>query len=442
MKNISLLVPAVISILCFMVFLRCGSGEQHSDKIKKDIIKIQTEIEELRGLKFKHAVKIEHQSLEDFGKYLDRMLEQQIPERLVTNYGKIVKKLGLYRGPEIDDFRAMAKMVMQSQAAAYYDPGTETFFVVMTDLSEPMLNTVYSHELYHGLQDQHYDLEEFVLSQAPNKLNDDELLARQAVVEGEATYIMTLWNMKNLLGAIPDPSILQAAISMQSQLDVATMLEMLKGGTMPQLQQGGMGAAIKAMDNIPPFLLEMLIGAYLKGMGFIFEIQKQGWDEVENLYSKPPVSSEQILHPEKWFSNELPRKFTWPSFNYEKLLADWALLETNTIGELQWRIIFAEHQMPDIGKSAAAGWNGDTFAVLEHQVNKELLLLIFSSWDSVSEAKEFYLAYQLLLKMKYPEEKENVKVEIIDTNVLIIEGGNDDMLNNLHSLLQKIKITE
>ena len=86
----------------------------------------------------------------------------------------------------------MTKAVMQSQVAAYYDPESDAFYVVTQDLSEQMLGGLYAHELYHGLQDQHYNLDEYILSQTGGKLNDDELLARQAVVEGEATYIMTL----------------------------------------------------------------------------------------------------------------------------------------------------------------------------------------------------------------------------------------------------------
>ncbi|MFQ5770766.1 MAG: hypothetical protein ACE5HX_09530 [bacterium] len=442
MTKIKFVFSILILTLIFAFLPKCEYAQephQRSQNIQSTINTIQEELEVIRGKKFKHHVKIKKQSLADFGKYLDRMLERQIPQRLVKDYGKIVKKLGLYRGPEIEDYRTMAKMVMQSQAAAYYDPASETFYLVMPNLPEQMLNSVYAHELYHGFQDQHFNLEAYVLSKVQNKLNDDELIARQAVVEGEATYMMTLWTMKSLLGSIPGPNILQMSINMQTQMDGAKILEMLKGSAIPQIYQGDMAKAIQTMDKIPPFLLETMIGAYLKGQGFIFEIQKKGWDKVQSLYAQPPVSSEQILHPEKWLLKEKPFKFEWPSFENNKLFSGWKLLEANTIGELQWHMIFAEHQMVKRGKSAAAGWNGDIFAVLENQTNKDLLLLICSTWDTVSDAKEFYLAYQQLLNVKYPNKSEPVKVELNNKDVFIIEGDKENRLNNLLVFMKNIK---
>ncbi|MFQ5864181.1 MAG: hypothetical protein ACE5IW_03020 [bacterium] len=407
--------------------------------LQRKVDEIGKEIVEIRGLKFKRPVQVKKQSLEDFGKYLDAMIDIQMPEHRLEHYGKVVKMLGLYRGPELQDFKELTKILMQSQAAAYYDPAAETFYVVMPELPEQMLNSVYAHEIYHGLQDQYYDLETYLLSQAHGKLSDDELLARQAIVEGEATYIMTLWTMKSLFGAIPDASLLQMTINMQAQMDAVKILQMLKSGAVPQIEQGEMEKAIKAMDKIPPFLIETLIGAYLKGMGFIFEIQKQGWQKVDKLYTTPPVSTEQILHPEKWLADEKPHKFEWPAFENHKLFADWELLEANTIGEIQWRIIFAEHELAQIAKAASAGWNGDLYAVLEKKNGNNLLLLLYTSWDSEAEAQEFYSAYQKLLAVKYPDGINNVKIETNDNNVLIVEGGDQRSLDDLLDFMKKLK---
>jgi len=405
-----------------------------AQNIQSKIDSIQVEIEKIRGAKFKHPVKVANQSLADFGEYLDRMLEKQFSDNLDKNYGKVVRKLGLYRGPEIKDFKSLAKTVMQSQAAAYYDPATNTFYVVMQELPELALGSVYAHEIYHGFQDQHHNLDDYLLSPVQEKLNDDEVLARQAVVEGEATYLMTLWTLKTQFGSVPAPGMLDMAIKMQAKLDVKTMLQMLKSSVVPQAHSGDIEKAIKAMDHIPPFMIETMVGAYLKGMGFVFEIQKQGWEKVDELYKNPPVSTEQILHPEKWLAKEFPVKFEWPSFE-QSLFSEWKLLESNTIGEIQWRIIFSEHRMGETGLTAAEGWNGDSFAVLEHK-NGDLLLLIYSSWDSQTEAQEFRNAYEKLLKVKYPEGNETIKIQSNTNEVLIIEGSSK---NNIRSLLEFMK---
>ena len=412
-----------------------------AQNIRSKIDSIQVEIEKIRGAKFKHPVKVTNQSLADFGEYLDKMLEKQFSGNLDKNYGKVVSKLGLYRGPEIKDFKSLAKTVMQSQAAAYYDPATNTFYVVMQDLPESALGSVYAHELYHGFQDQHHNLDDYLLSSEQGELNDDEVLARQAVVEGEATYLMTLWTLKTQFGSVPAPGMLDMAIKMQAKLDVKTMLQMLKSSVVPLAHSGDIEKAIKAMDDIPPFMIETMVGAYLKGMGFVFEIQKQGWKKVDELYKNPPVSTEQILHPEKWLANEFPVKFEWPSFE-QKIFSDWKLLESNTIGEIQWRIIFSEHKMAEAGLTAAEGWNGDSFAVLEHKKSGHLLLLIYSSWDSQTEAQEFRDAYEKLLKVKYPEGNETIKIQSNTNDVLIIEGGSKNNIGSLLEFMKRVKKIE
>lgn len=433
MKKCTLL---AISIITISASSNRQCLAQATDSLCAQIDSIQTQLETIRGLKFKHPVPCMPQPLDDFEKYLDNELQKQIPDRLMKNYGKIVKMLGLYRGPEIEDFRGMAKVVMKSQAAAYYAPSSKTFFVVMQNLPTEMLGSVYAHELYHGMQDQYFDLQNFVLDQFGGKLNDDELLARQAVVEGEATYLMTLWTMKKMFGAVPQRSALEMAINMQANLDVSTILQMLKGGSLPQVSPGDMEKAVAAMDSIPPFLLETLIGAYLKGMAFVFKIQAQGWEKVQTLYTQPPVSSEQILHPEKWLAKERPHRLSWASFD-KPVFKGWEMLEANVVGEIQWRIIFSEHGMADAGKTAAAGWDGDTFAVLKHRSSGDLLLLIYSSWDSAEDAEEFYAAYQELLKVKYQNAEVKTDVRRLAQKVLIIEGANESDFEALRAFMEK-----
>lgn len=159
---------------------------------------------------------------------------------------------------------------------------------------------------------------------------------------------------------------------------------------------------------------------------------------VDDLYEHPPVSSEHILHPEKWTAKEYPYQFEWPAFS-GKIFRDWKLLESNTIGEIQWRIIFSEHGLAELGLKAAEGWDGDSFAVLENQPSNRLMLLICSSWDSEAEAIEFVEAYNELLKVKYADGNEIVKVEREGRDVHIIEGGSQAGLVRFMKKIRKVK---
>jgi len=143
--------------------------------------KIQAEVAEIRGLPFKRPIKAELQSTDQFGAYLDKGLEEQLPVARARNFGAVARKLGLYNGAEIADGADMMKMMMTSQAAAYYDPEKQTFFVLMPKMPEMMLGAVYAHEFYHGLQDQYFDLNRYLLNPARHGLLDaDQMLARRA----------------------------------------------------------------------------------------------------------------------------------------------------------------------------------------------------------------------------------------------------------------------
>jgi hypothetical protein len=264
-----------------------------------------------------------------------------------------------------------------------------------------------------------------VLDGIEDGLDDDEMLARQAVVEGEATYVMTLWLMREMTGTVPGGLALELAVRAQALLDSAALRELAVSGVVPGGLPEGMAAAITAMDDIPQFMMETLLGVYLKGMGFVHQVVKQGWDRAGSMYTDPPRSSEQILHPEKWLSTrDDPVAITFPDTASAPALEGWTLLDSNVVGEFQLRIIFDEFGMSDRSTAAAAGWDGDRYAVFER--GDELLLLFYTSWDSEAEASQFAAAYEELLGRKYPGGGPATAVSARGADVLIVEGGRDD----------------
>ena len=388
------------------------------------VASIRRDLEKLRGVKFRDEVAVEQQSIDAFRSYVDRSIVEQVPEERLASFGKIVEKLGLYRGPRLENYRETVTELMATQAIAYYDPQRATFSVVMTDLPDSVLDPTFAHELYHALQDQRHDLEAYYLSgDTTRALDDDALLARQAVVEGEATYVMTLWSIESQLGQRPERAVLSPMIRMQAAMDTATIAKMLEQSA--QLGMGSdMASAARAMTELPPFLIETLMGAYLKGMSFVFDVHADGWDRVDALYTDPPVSTEQILHPEKWRAHERPLRYTWPDLAQHPATKGWNVLDSNVVGELQLRIVFTEHDVPGYAAARiAAGWDGDAYTVLEQRDGDALLLLWATSWDDAEQAAEFETAYRKLLAKKYPEGGEVTRVVARGKDVWIVEGG-------------------
>jgi hypothetical protein len=386
---------------------------------------IQKDVTEIRGLPFKKAVPMEKQTPEGLGRHMEKEMREAVPPALAKHFDKIVRRVGLYRGPVIDDYRAMMRSVMESQVAAYYDPDTGRVYLLAEGDDGIEQGVIYSHELYHALQDQHFDLNGYVSDKL--KLDSDQMLARVAVVEGEATYICMVWGIRQMTSMTPPRALLAPVIAMQAGMDIDGLREMV-GDSAPGVE----------MDKVPPFILETLVGNYLKGAAFVFAVQEQGWPAVEKLYKEyPPQSTEQILHPEKWLAREGATKFKWPDLGKERALRDWELIDEDVIGEIQWRIIFKVNGEQAAGAATAAGgWNGDRYAVFKRKGAEDTLLLLRTSWDSEAEAAQFVAAYRRALAVKYQGADEAVAVEQQGAEVFIVEGGRKD---GLEALLKVVK---
>jgi hypothetical protein len=350
----------------------------------------------------------------------------------------------LYRGT-LNDFRSITKSVMGSQAAAYYDPDTQTFYVLMQDMPEPMLHMLYAHELYHGLQDQYFGLEKYLPMKAEGgpALNTDQTTARQAVVEGEASYIMSMYMIKAMTHQEPTRELLASTVRMQSQMDMETLKAMMKLPQVAEMTGSSVSDAIAATDSIPSFMMESLMGVYLKGMAFVFDVQEQGWSEVEKLYTEyPPQSTEQILHPEKWRAHEAPSEIGFPPLGKVSALKGWELLTTDVVGEFQWRVIFKEQGLGKEAEAIAAGWDGDRYAIFQRKDSDATLMLMSTSWDSAAQAEEFASAYRRLLANKYAGATQPTRVVQKKENVFIVEGGSEKDIDALLKVVTKSKKTK
>lgn len=404
---------------------------------------VEKDLTELRGLPFKKPIEVQNQSLEDFEKYVDREIGKQVAAEKLKNLSKIVRTVGLYRGPEFD-YMETTKLLLSSQVAAYYDPGVSTFFVLMNDMPEVVMGGLYAHELYHGLQDQYFGLEAYYgLGEGGTSFDDDQLLARQSVVEGEAMFVMQLWTMKQIMGSVPDPATMDMMMQqMEGMLDPGSLRALIRNNAVSSAlgDSKDMARALEAVNEVPGFMIETLLGAYIRGMIFVASIQKDGWPEVEKLYAQPPVSSEMILYPEKWRAGEKPYRISLAgAMKDSPALEGWKLLDENTLGEIQMGLVFSEYEMPDIGKIASAGWDGDRYAVLENPANGSAMLLMATAWDTEAEAVEFAGAYRTLAEAKDKESGRATRLMQEGRDVWVVEAPAEAPFDALFGLLRSAK---
>jgi hypothetical protein len=140
---------------------------------------------------------------------------------------------------------------------------------------------------------------------------------------------------------------------------------------------------VAAVPGAPPVVRDQLVLPYFAGRDFVQAVhQHGGWEAVRAAWTRPPASTEQVLHPEKYSSFEAPRRVDPPRGIAPRSSR---LLRAGVLGEALLRTWLGEGN-----ERAAAGWGGDAFHCFD--VDGRTLLSWRSEWDSASDAGEFLAA--------------------------------------------------
>jgi hypothetical protein len=375
----------------------------------------------IRGLAFKYPVEVRRLTRTEARAFITGQAAQ-LPK--IEDYWAVMRMLGLYRGP---DLAAPERIYgdLSGFAAGAYDAYEDVFFQ-FEELDEQRQQSLFAHELCHALQNQHFDLRRYLIDMARRAdANADQVLARQAVVEGEALYVDTIYQGR-AAGSAPTRQQLADIVTAQTAWSPKQWEKAVQNPGLDEKMRARLQEAIATRKRMPPFMFELFFGAYVHGMAFIHAVHERGWTEVATLYDEyPPASTEQILHPEKWFAREEPVIIAWPAFDSDPLFADWQLLLENVLGERQWQVVFQQQGLESEMRAATAGWNGDRFAVFRHRTGGTYLMLMYTSWDTPADADEFAAAYRRLLEAKYPDAAAPAQLLMQGNDVLIVEGAAD-----------------
>ncbi len=383
----------------------------------------------LRGLPMDTLVPAEHQTADDFRAFVRRDLARELPAAKAEQMQAALLHIGLYTKP-IDLVKTL-EQTMTSQAAAYYDPATKKFFVVMAPDNDMMFDTISAHELTHALQDKHFDLAKYV----PVTLDEDASIARRFVVEGDATFSMIAYLTTDKTSADELQSMvkrMRPQVEMMAGMGVSEYADVMK---QQAAAFSGMDAQIKSsmetMGELPPVIIGPMIASYMKGAVLAMTAYENGgWKTVDALYTTPPESTEQVLHPSTklYPRRDRPKKVKLPTLIGTELTQ-------NVIGELQWTIYFQQWGVaqPD----AAPGWGGDRYAVMRG-ADGALIGYLATTWDSPKDAKEFHDAYVASLKARFAEadtskptsgvarrDRGKVFVRLQGSHVFIVDGADD-----------------
>ncbi len=252
--------------------------------------------------------------------------------------------------------------MLGSQVAGFYDPKTKEMVVVSrSGAIGGTEKTTFAHEFTHALQDQSFGLEGIDVDAVGQ---GDRSLGRLALVEGDATLLMTRWLTGNLTPA-EIGELLQVDPEAQAQL-----------------------------ERMPAILRETLMFPYQQGLIFVNGIAAAGgWEAVDRVYDRLPESTEQILHPKKYEAGEKPVDVALDADALAKSMgAGWTATPEDTLGEFQLSVWLSQNGVkPLAAADAAAGWGGDRLAYLRGP-NGAYALALVTAWDSPADAQEFSAA--------------------------------------------------
>lgn len=274
--------------------------------------------------------------------------------------------------PEGTDLATLAASFTAASSTAIYSPLDRRVLLLDggTKLARRTDDSLLAHELTHALQDQHFDLLR-LLTERP--YNFDRAEAAFALVEGDAVAVQR--RVERGAGA-RDPSPEEAARAEDARFSE---------------YRREFGALF------PPLLTETFVFRYRDGVRFVETARRagNGARAADELFRRPPASSEQVLHPEKYFADERPREVRVRESDFAN--AGWRLSASTPLGEIGARGLLLKGLARREAERAAGGWGGDRAYLFEREGGEQSSLFVWLTvWDTAADAQDFYRAYNLL----------------------------------------------
>ncbi|HET9292314.1 MAG TPA: hypothetical protein VFQ49_14650 [Actinomycetes bacterium] len=321
---------------------------------------VQRDVSDLRDLRFERRVPVTVESPDKLARRLLRTLAEETDEDQLRRQGRAMELLGQL--PKGTDLPALVNRLQAESVLGYYLPGDRPpkggLYVRSSRGLDPYAKIILAHELTHAVTDQRFDLtraDRLAVATA----RQDELAAYSSLVEGDATLTMERYLTEKLTPAERVDAGLAAATDRTPQRDAA-----------------------------PAVIREAMLFPYQEGLRFVRALYQQGgWDAVNRAYRDPPVSTEQVLHPERYLgARDRPQAVDVPDLS-GRLGGGWRSGVELSFGELDARLLLQGELAVTTAGAAAAGWDGGRLRTFQRGGSTALALR--TVWDSTAEASQF-----------------------------------------------------
>lgn len=364
---------ALVGLLCAPL-VTAATGLPTRDEVQQTL----GELSAITGFPIRHPVAFESITREQINRYLQERIKEVTKPEEIRAEELTLKKFGFV--PENFDLRKNTIDLLTEQAAAFYDFHRKKLFI--SDWAQTSMRDVaLIHELAHALADQSFSLEKFT-----KKVEQDseKSLARQAVVEGQAMWLTN------------------AVIARRT------------GKAAEETSDSTSDSKFPVFDQQPLYVRENLIFPYNAGVRFQDEVCER-WkkDAFAQVFRNPPVSSQQILHPDKYFDHIAPVLPPLP-----KDPKGMKRFAEGMMGELDHSILLRQYATIEDADEIAPKLTGSQYRLFENKKNKRIELVYAAGWADEETARRYFHLYRKVLKGKW----KNLRVTSETDSVLSGEG--------------------
>jgi hypothetical protein len=365
---------------------------REAEELFRSVDQILKFVSDDTGLPIKSEVKRRLASREEVVAYLEKSMSEDKDAKRLQRSELVLKKFGLL--PRDFDLKTFLVSLLREQVAGYYDPKTKTVNLLdWLDVEEQ--KPVLAHELTHALQDQSFDLRNWLREDAtdiddienptPADFANDEMdTAREAVVEGQAMVPL----MDYMLAPVGK------SLATSPELARYMMDAMLNGeGELPEFKKA------------PVFLQESLTFPYRYGMEFTAELLKAGGKGMAfaGAFARPPENSRQIMEPKTYLANEhLP---LLPLPDYKNDFKNYDRFDIGAIGEFDVAVLIEQYAGREVSDRTYPQWRGGYYYAVRSKSDAAapLGVLYFSRWADAPGAARFAAIYAGGLTGRYKQ---------------------------------------
>jgi hypothetical protein len=311
---------------------------------------LRTPVERAAGLTFRTPPRSALRSPAQVRAYLLAKLDEELPPARMRGLETAYRLFGML--PDTLDLRKLLLDLYAEQVAGYYDPDSSMLFGV-AGADRTQLRLVLAHEMVHALQGQYLPLDSILKATTSN----DRLTAAQSILEGQATL---------------------ASIEVLAPGQGVTKLPQFWEMYRDQVRQ--QQSAMPVFARAPLVVREALIFPYLDGAEFMHWWTTDGPKDTVPYGPRMPVSTEQILHPDRYARGDLPVPLAFA--------ADSGIVYEDGLGESEIRVLLATLAGSDEVQTAVPiGWGGDRYRVYDTSGGPALVW--YAVWDDQRSAERF-----------------------------------------------------